>query len=69
MPNFQLTEPPAAVRIKAKNGKAVCPICGRETQTRVRYDTSLDNFPLFCKNCRRETLVTYREPEPESLSR
>lgn len=63
-----LTAVGAADNLKAKNGRAVCPICGRETQTRVLPGTVLENFPLYCKRCRQTSIVTYREPEPESLS-
>ena len=65
MPNFQLTEPPAAVRIKAKNGRAICPQCGRRTETAVGPDTVLINFPLYCKYCRRNFTGSYGVPEPE----
>ena len=64
-----LTAEPAAVKLKLMNGRAVCPICGRQTPTRILPTTILISFPLFCKHCRRTTLVEYREPEPESLSR
>ena len=62
------TAPP--VKLETRNGRAVCPICHRETQTRILSGTTLGRFPLYCKNCRRETLVEYHEePEPMSLSR
>ena len=64
-----LTAAADVYKLRLKNGRAVCPICGRETQTRIMSDTILDRFPLYCKNCRRTTLVQYREPEPLSLSR
>lgn len=57
-----------SVMIKTKNGRAVCPICHRETQERILEDTVLENFPLFCKRCKQTTIVEYRKPEPESLS-
>lgn len=59
---------PNSVRIEVKNGRAVCPVCHRETQERILDDTSLVNFPLFCKRCKQTTIVEYRKPEPESLS-
>ena len=57
------------VKLNTREGRAVCPICGRLTPLRILAGTILVNFPLYCKNCRRTTLVEYREPEPESLSR
>lgn len=34
-----------------------CPICGNKTRTKVRLDTVLKRFPLFCPKCRRETTI------------
>lgn len=65
----ELTAMSDVYKLEARKGRAVCPICGRETQTRIVSGTILDRFPLYCKNCRRTTLVQYREPEPLSLSR
>lgn len=28
-----------------------CPICGNKTRDKVREDTILKNFPLFCPKC------------------
>lgn len=57
-----------SVILRVEHGKAICPVCNRETATRIRPDTTLTNFPLFCKLCKQTTLVAYREPEPESQS-
>lgn len=38
-----------------------CPICGSKTRTKVRADTILEHFPLFCPKCKQETLVNLRE--------
>ena len=29
-----------------------CPICGNKTRDKVREDTILKNFPLFCPKCK-----------------
>lgn len=34
-----------------------CPNCGNKTRNRVREDTVLKNFPLFCPKCKQEKLV------------
>lgn len=34
-----------------------CPICKNKTRLKVREDTVLKHFPLFCPKCRRETLI------------
>ncbi len=38
----------------------LCPICGNKTRLKVRYDTELINFPLYCPKCKQETLVNVR---------
>ncbi len=38
-----------------------CPVCGCKTRTKVRGDTVLENFPLFCPKCHRETVVSWNE--------
>lgn len=35
----------------------LCPICGGKTRDRVRWETVLKNFPLFCPKCKRETII------------
>lgn len=63
-----LTPSDAPIKLIVENGRAVCPICGRPTPTRILPGTILVNFPIYCKRCRQTSVVTYREPEPESLS-
>lgn len=65
----RLTAPPPVSKLETRDGRAVCPICGRLTQTRINPGTVLVNFPLYCKRCNQESVVSYRAPEPESLSR
>lgn len=31
----------------------LCPICGNKTRVRIRKDTELKNFPLYCPKCSR----------------
>lgn len=35
----------------------LCPICGNKTRVRIRKDTELKNFPLYCPKCKQETLI------------
>ena len=35
-----------------------CPVCGNKTRLKIRGDTELKYFPLFCPKCRQETLIT-----------
>lgn len=35
----------------------LCPICSNKTRLKVRKDTELINFPLFCPKCKKESLI------------
>lgn len=54
-------------------GWVLCPACGNKTRTRVRPDTVLKNFPLFCPKCKQETIISLTEQnisvikEPDAL--
>ena len=34
-----------------------CPVCGHKTRDRIREDTVLKNYPLYCPKCKQETLI------------
>ncbi len=34
-----------------------CPVCGNKTRNKMREDTVLRQFPLFCPKCKKETLI------------
>ena len=34
-----------------------CPVCGNKTRDRIREDTILKNYPLYCPKCKQETLI------------
>ena len=34
-----------------------CPVCGNKTRLKIRADTELKNFPLYCPKCRQESLI------------
>lgn len=34
-----------------------CPICGNKTRDKLREDTVLINYPLYCPKCKQETLI------------
>ena len=36
----------------------LCPICNNKTRIKVRSDTVLENFPLFCPKCKQETIIS-----------
>lgn len=35
----------------------LCPVCGNKTRDRIREDTILINYPLYCPKCRQESLI------------
>ena len=55
----------------------LCPVCGNKTRLKLREDTILENFPLYCPKCRQETLINVqqmnisviREPDAKTQSR
>ena len=55
----------------------LCPVCGNKTRLKIREDTELKNFPLFCPKCKQETLINVkqlkmsviREPDAQTQSR
>ncbi|MBQ7955693.1 MAG: cysteine-rich KTR domain-containing protein [Lachnospiraceae bacterium] len=38
-----------------------CPVCGNKTRNKIREDTVLKKFPLFCPKCKQETLVEIKD--------
>ncbi|MDO4582461.1 MAG: cysteine-rich KTR domain-containing protein [Planctomycetia bacterium] len=50
-----------------------CPACGSKTRLKLREDTELRNFPLFCPKCRQEILIHVNQQkitiinEPDAL--
>ena len=55
----------------------LCPICGNKTRVKIRSDTILKNFILYCPKCKKETLIdvkqmnifVIREPDAKTQSR
>lgn len=38
-----------------------CPVCGNKTHTKMRFDTELLRFPLFCPKCKQENLINAKQ--------
>ena len=55
----------------------LCPVCGSKTRIKMRSDTELRNFPLFCPKCKQEILINVikfnisviKEPDAQMQSR
>lgn len=39
----------------------LCPICGSKTRNKVREDTILINYPLYCPKCKQECLIAIKQ--------
>ena len=39
----------------------LCPICNNKTRIKVRPDTVLENFPLYCPKCKQETIINVKK--------
>ena len=54
-----------------------CPVCGNKTRDKIRKDTVLVHYPLYCPECKRETLINakklhitvIKEPDAQTQSR
>ena len=54
----------------------LCPICSNKTRIKIRPDTVLENFSLFCPKCKKESLIDVKnfevkviEPDAQTQSR
>jgi uncharacterized protein YbaR (Trm112 family) len=55
----------------------LCPICKSKTRIKIRKDTILINYPLFCPKCKQERLINVKqlhmsvikEPDAKTQSR
>lgn len=39
----------------------LCPVCKSKTRIRLREDTELKNFPLYCPKCKQENLIEVKQ--------
>lgn len=39
----------------------LCPVCKSKTRIKVKSDTELRNFPLFCPKCKAESLISVNQ--------
>lgn len=54
-----------------------CPTCGGKTRVKICKETVLENFPLFCPKCKKETPINVKllqttvikEPDAKTQSR
>ena len=46
-----------------------CPVCGNKTRNKIREDTILKNFPLYCPKCKQISLVEAKNLHIAVISR
>lgn len=47
--------------MKTEKEWILCPVCGRNTHNKIREDTELKNFPLYCPKCKQECLIDVKD--------
>lgn len=55
----------------------LCPVCGNKTRNKIREDTIIEKYPLYCPKCKQETLINVKsldvivikEPDKKTQSR
>ena len=53
-------------KIRTKDGFILCPICGRQKVLKILPETRGTHIPVFCKNCRKQSII---DIDTMSLSR
>ena len=38
----------------------LCPICNNKTRLRIKKDTEIKNFPLYCPKCKKEMIINVK---------
>ncbi|MFR4931597.1 MAG: cysteine-rich KTR domain-containing protein [[Clostridium] leptum] len=52
----------------------LCPVCNNKTRLRIREDTEIKNFPLYCPKCKQKNLINVKNlnisviTEPDALT-
>ena len=45
----------------------LCPVCGNKTRNKIRDDTILINYPVYCPKCKQETLINVKQLEVSAV--
>ena len=51
------------IELMGKDGWLLCPVCDNKTKNKIREDTVLENFPLYCPKCKKETVISLNQME------
>ncbi len=47
----------------------ICPVCGNKTRLKMRNDTIMKNFPLYCPKCKRESLIEVKNMQVKVIKK
>ena len=47
--------------IKSESYWLHCPTCRNKTRVKIRIDTELKNFPLFCPKCKENFIINVKD--------
>lgn len=47
----------------------LCPVCKNKTRIKIRKDTELKTFPLYCPKCRQESLIDVKDLQVTVIKR
>ena len=47
----------------------ICPVCGNKTRLKMRNDTIMKNFPLYCPKCKRESLIEVKNMQVKVINK
>jgi uncharacterized protein YbaR (Trm112 family) len=46
----------------------ICPVCHGKTRLKLRKDTVIHNFQLYCPKCRQENLINVKDFQVEVVN-
>ena len=47
----------------------ICPVCGNKTRLKMRNDTIMKNFPLYCPKCKSESLIEVKNMQVKVIKK
>lgn len=47
----------------------ICPVCGNKTRLKMRNDTIMKNFPLYCPKCKRGSLIEVKNMQVKVIKK
>ncbi|MBQ4537326.1 MAG: cysteine-rich KTR domain-containing protein [Lachnospiraceae bacterium] len=48
-------------KVESEMQWVICPVCHQKTRLKLRRDTVISNFMLFCPKCKQERLINVRD--------